>query len=420
MIEKALQARYGDQSLRYAYPLASGVVEQSTDATQRIVTLQTNHGFSVCFAVPREQQSPLGEALMAQSKSSVMLRVNSCGEFEVPISLRRMLVIGTSNSKPHSTQKPAGAPLIPKFANDGAAISRELRNRCTSLPVLAGVMFRDHGQALISEGRFMRAWLLAILMAMVWPAAAADIRVLAAGSLKDPLVAIFADYAKRYGATFSAEWGPSGVLRERLQAGEPFDVFASAALPHAQALTDAGLAGPSVIFARNTLCVVTGAERPYDSGNLVETMLDPGVRIGTSTPTADPAGDYTWEMFHKIDVARPGAFAALSTKAQQLVGGRTNSAPVNGRSRLLIALDDKRIDLFIGYCSGAQQIVREQPNYKSIALPPELSVGPEYGLTVSRKARPDAADFAMYLLSPQGQQSLQAFGFIPVTLPAAP
>jgi ABC-type glycerol-3-phosphate transport system substrate-binding protein len=47
-------------------------------------------------------------------------------------------------------------------------------------------------------------------------------------------------------------------------------------------------------------------------------------------------------------------------------------------------------------------------------------VGPEYGLTVSRKARPDAADFAMYLLSPRGQQSLQTFGFIPVTLPAAP
>ena len=76
LIERALQARYGDQSLRYAYPLASWVVEQSTDATQRIVTLQTKDGFSVCFAVPREQQSPLGEALMAQSKSSVMLRVN--------------------------------------------------------------------------------------------------------------------------------------------------------------------------------------------------------------------------------------------------------------------------------------------------------------------------------------------------------
>jgi hypothetical protein len=76
LLDKALQARYGDQSLRYAYPLASWVVEQSTDATQRIVTLQTEDGFSVCFAVPREQQNPLGEALMARPKPTVLLRMN--------------------------------------------------------------------------------------------------------------------------------------------------------------------------------------------------------------------------------------------------------------------------------------------------------------------------------------------------------
>jgi molybdate transport system substrate-binding protein len=62
-------------------------------------------------------------------------------------------------------------------------------------------------------------------------------------------------------------------------------------------------------------------------------------------------------------------------------------------------------------------MVRESPNYKSLELPGALSVGPEYGLTVSRKAAPGAADFAMYLLSPQGQASLKSFGFIPVALP---
>jgi hypothetical protein len=76
LLEKALQARYGDQSLRYAYPLASWVVEQSTDAAQRIVTLQTEDGFSVCFAVPREQQNSLGEALMAQRPANVTFRMN--------------------------------------------------------------------------------------------------------------------------------------------------------------------------------------------------------------------------------------------------------------------------------------------------------------------------------------------------------
>ena len=85
---------------------------------------------------------------------------------------------------------------------------------------------------------------------------------------------------------------------------------------------------------------------------------------------------------------------------------------------MLFRSDVHEVDLFIYYCSGAQQIVRGSAKYKSVALPPELVVGPEYGLTVSRKAQPGAADFAMYLLSPQGQAVLRSFGFVPVALPA--
>jgi hypothetical protein len=73
LIDKALQTRFGDQSLRYAYPLASWLVEQSSDPTQTMVTLRTVDGFSVCFSIPRQQQSELGEALVAQ-KSNVAPR----------------------------------------------------------------------------------------------------------------------------------------------------------------------------------------------------------------------------------------------------------------------------------------------------------------------------------------------------------
>ena len=66
LIDKALQTRFGDASLRYAYPLASWAVEQSTDPSQGMVTLRTVDGFSVCFSIPRAQQSELGEALVAQ------------------------------------------------------------------------------------------------------------------------------------------------------------------------------------------------------------------------------------------------------------------------------------------------------------------------------------------------------------------
>jgi hypothetical protein len=76
LIDKALQARFGDQNLRYAYPLASWIVEQSSDPAQGMVTLRTVDGFSVCFSIPREQQSELGEALVAQPAPQVMTRAH--------------------------------------------------------------------------------------------------------------------------------------------------------------------------------------------------------------------------------------------------------------------------------------------------------------------------------------------------------
>jgi molybdate transport system substrate-binding protein len=95
----------------------------------------------------------------------------------------------------------------------------------------------------------MKAWLAALMMALTsHSASAGDIRVMAAGSLKDAFTAIFADYGKQTGASFAPVWGPSGLLRDRLQKGEAFDIFASAALPHAQTLTDAGISGSSVLF----------------------------------------------------------------------------------------------------------------------------------------------------------------------------
>ena len=71
LIGKALQTRFGDDTLRYAYPLESWVVEQSSDPTQAMVTLRTTDGFSVCFSIAREQQSELGEALVAQFEPNV-------------------------------------------------------------------------------------------------------------------------------------------------------------------------------------------------------------------------------------------------------------------------------------------------------------------------------------------------------------
>ncbi len=76
LIDRTLQTRFADQSLRYAYPLASWIVEQASDPTQGIVTLRTMDGFSVCFSIPRQQQIELGEALAAELAPRLTLQVN--------------------------------------------------------------------------------------------------------------------------------------------------------------------------------------------------------------------------------------------------------------------------------------------------------------------------------------------------------
>ncbi len=76
LIDRTLQTRFADQSLRYAYPLASWIVEQASDPTQGIVTLRTMDGFSVCFSIPRQQQIELGEALAAELAPRLTLQAN--------------------------------------------------------------------------------------------------------------------------------------------------------------------------------------------------------------------------------------------------------------------------------------------------------------------------------------------------------
>jgi hypothetical protein len=76
LIDKALRTRFADQSLRHAYPLASWVLEQSSDPAQNMVTLRTMDGFSIRFSVPRRLQIELGEALVAQFASKVTHHAN--------------------------------------------------------------------------------------------------------------------------------------------------------------------------------------------------------------------------------------------------------------------------------------------------------------------------------------------------------
>ncbi len=70
----------------------------------------------------------------------------------------------------------------------------------------------------------------------------------------------------------------------------------------------------------------------------------------------------------------------------------------------------------LGYCSSGLPVMREIPDLVNVALPPDLTVGPAYGLIVLSDD-PVAARFALFVLSEQGQAILRKYGFDPIGLP---
>ncbi len=234
----------------------------------------------------------------------------------------------------------------------------------------------------------------------------------AAGSLTAALSDVARDVGDAYGTRVTARLGPSGLLRARIEAGETAHVFASASMRHPRLLEAAGKGAPVALFARNRLCALARPELPVSTGTLLEVMLDDATRVGTSTPMADPSGDYAFELFD-----RSGHADRLKAKALRLTGGPDSAKPPEGRNAYAWMLDCDRADLFLTYCTNAVLARKEVPALQMVQVPEPLSVGADYGLIVLEGAPPEAWRLALHILSPAGQLVLAEHGFDATALP---
>ena len=142
-------------------------------------------------------------------------------------------------------------------------------------------------------------------------------------------------------------------------------------------------------------------------------MLDPAVKVRTSTPKADPSGDYAFEVFRKAEAIRPGARAILEKKALKLTGGPGSATAPSGRTIYSWHVAEGRADIFLTYCTNALAAQKENPGQQIVALPDNLAVGADYGLTVMTDASVAAQQFVDFIASPAGQKILATYGFAP-------
>jgi ABC-type molybdate transport system substrate-binding protein len=243
---------------------------------------------------------------------------------------------------------------------------------------------------------------------------AQPVAVYAAGSLRAALNEVAAGFEKSRGTPVRMTYGASGLLRDRIAGGEPAQVFASANMEHPQALAAAGKAEPVQAFARNALCVLAAPGFSLQGKTLPQRLLDGDVKLGTSTPKADPSGDYAFEMFERIEstgAAGPGSAAALKARALQLTGGPHSPPPPANRSVYGELVAAGQADAFVTYCTNAAQARREQPQLQVLPVPDAVNVAARYGVVLLQPASAAARDFVAYLLSPAGQAVLASHGF---------
>lgn len=225
--------------------------------------------------------------------------------------------------------------------------------------------------------------------------------VLAAGSLR----AIWPKLAVAWKQPVSVNFGPAGLLCERLKKGESCDLFLSANTAHPQSLLAENLALYSAVFTRNQLCLSVKETLAADRDWLA-LLSDPRLRVATSTPLSDPSGDYAWQLFDRMEEHYPGLGAALRKRAQPLVGGPNSPVVPAGESAAGWLLNRDRADIFIGYQSYAAPA-----GIAVITLPPPFQIRADYAFAVCHdKARP----LANFLLSAEAQTILRQGRFLPL------
>lgn len=241
-----------------------------------------------------------------------------------------------------------------------------------------------------------------------------DLAVYAAGSLRAAMTDLGRAFERENPTTVKLTFGASGLLKDRIEGGEAAQVFASANMSHPKALRGSGRAEAVRPFARNALCALASSAFSLQGKLLAQRLLDSDVRVGTSTPRADPSGDYAFQMFERIEssgTAGAGAAAALKTKAQQLTGGPNSPPPPAGRNLYGMLVDEGKADVFITYCTNAAEAKQQLTSLQVLAIPDAINVSALYGIATLRPAGPTARAFVDFVTSPAGQKILGTFGF---------
>ena len=238
-----------------------------------------------------------------------------------------------------------------------------------------------------------------------FPADGGDLVVFAAASLTDAFEQIAEDLeAEHPGLSIEFNFAGSQALVTQLAEGAEADVFASANAAQMDAAIDQGLiAGEPVSFVRNRLAIVVPRDNPAGIDG-PEDLAQEDLQLVLAQAEV-PAGRYAREA-----VCAMGEDAAYGEGFVEAVAANVVSEEEDVRD-VLTRVQLGEADAGVVYVSDANAAAGE---VELIEIPEEVNVLATYPIAaVEGRDAALAAAFIAYLLSEEGQATLQAFGFEP-------
>jgi molybdate transport system substrate-binding protein len=234
-----------------------------------------------------------------------------------------------------------------------------------------------------------------------------ELTVFAATSLTDAVNQLSAAFeAAHPDVTVVRNFASSSNLAAQLVEGMGADVFASANETQMQNVIAAGrISEQPQIFATNRLTVIVPVDNPAEIETLAD-LTNPGIALVLAAPGV-PVRQYTDQAIVNL-AADPAYSAAFSTAFYaNLVSEEDNVRQVAAK----VALGEA--DAGVVYTSDVTPDI--VANVRMIAIPVAYNVIATYPIAVLDDApNPDAAaQFIAFILSAEGQQILEHWGFGP-------
>lgn len=235
----------------------------------------------------------------------------------------------------------------------------------------------------------------------------ATLNILAAASLTEAFTEMQPIFeAAHPGVTLQFNFAGSQQLAQQLTSGAPADVFASANNKQMTVAVDGGRIDKDVPvpFVQNILVVIVPEANPAGITTLAD-LAKPGIKIDLAAKEV-PVGQYALDF---LDKANKDATLGSDYSAKVLANVVSYEETVKA---VLTKIELGEADAGIVYTTDAASSTGK---ITQIEIPTELNVIADYPIAVVKdSANPDLAQaFVDYILSADGQQILQKYGFKP-------